>query len=472
MSLDWTEKYRPRSLKDVLGNPGPVSDLRAWAESWDKGIPKKRAVVLIGTPGVGKTTCAEALANEYGWGLIEMNASDQRTGEAIRSVALRGAYSNTFSDSGEYLNTKDGGRKLIILDEADSLFGNADRGAVPVIAELIKQTKQPVILIVNDFYGLSRKSSAIKTDTLQLTFKNPPTSTIVKALKRICISEKVDITDGALENIAKNSNGDIRAAVRDLESLALGKSKVTVEDTEELSGRIVKKNMYDLMKVIFWNADAIKSREMVRDIDEGPNMVMLWVDENLPRQYIDRGDLYRGYGKLSKADIFLGRVNRRQYYGMWSYALDMMTSGVCVARMTNKKSSDWFKNPAYLTKLSRSKGIRQTKDVVCQKLADHLHTSTKRVALDVLPPLRLMLEKDPELRAMLVRDADLDADDLAFLLNSKVDSAEVKDALNEAISMKEKRIHPKGHDSEEKAEDVPKEEKPQPKKRQKSLFEF
>ena len=472
MSLDWTEKYRPRALKDVLGNPGPVSDLRAWAESWDKGIPKKRAVVLIGTPGVGKTTCAEALANEYGWGLIEMNASDQRTGEAIRSVALRGAYSNTFSDSGEYLNTKDGGRKLIILDEADSLFGNADRGAVPVIAELIKHTKQPVILIVNDFYGLSRKSSAIKTDTLQLTFKNPPTSTIVKALKRICISEKVDITDGALENIAKNSNGDIRAAVRDLESLALGKSKVTVEDTEELSGRIVKKNMYDLMKVIFWNADAIKSREMVRDIDEDPNLVMLWVDENLPRQYIDRGDLYRGYGKLSKADIFLGRVNRRQYYGMWSYALDMMTSGVCVARMTNKKSSDWFKNPAYLTKRSRSKGIRQTKDVVCQKLADHLHTSTKRVALDVLPPLRLMLEKDPELRAMLVRDADLDADDLAFLLNSKVDSAEVKDALNEAMSMKEKRIHPKGHDSEEKAEDVPKEEKPQPKKGQKSLFEF
>ena len=472
MSLDWTEKYRPRSLKDVLGNPGPVSDLRAWAESWDKGIPKKRAVVLIGTPGVGKTTCAEALANEYGWGLIEMNASDQRTGEAIRSVALRGAYSNTFSDSGEYLNTKDGGRKLIILDEADSLFGNADRGAVPVIAELIKHTKQPVILIVNDFYGLSRKSSAIKTDTLQLTFKNPPTSTIVKALKRICISEKVDITDGALENIAKNSNGDIRAAVRDLESLALGKSKVTVEDTEELSGRIVKKNMYDLMKVIFWNADAIKSREMVRDIDEDPNMVMLWVDENLPRQYIDRGDLYRGYGKLSKADIFLGRVNRRQYYGMWSYALDMMTSGVCVARMTNKKSSDWFKNPAYLTKLSRSKGIRQTKDVVCQKLADHLHTSTKRVALDVLRPVRLMLEKDPELRAMLVRDADLDADDLAFLLNSKVDSAEVKDALNEAMSMKEKRIHPKGHNSEEKAEDVPKEEKPQPKKGQKSLFEF
>ena len=468
VSQDWTEKYRPRTLKDVLGNPGPVADLKAWAESWDKGIPKKRAVVMIGTPGVGKTTCAEALANEFSWGLIEMNASDQRTGDAIRSVALRGAYSNTFSDKGEYLSTKDGGRKLIVLDEADSLFGNADRGAIPAIAELIKSTKQPVILIVNDFYNLSKKSSAVKTDTLQLTFKTPPANTIVKALKRICISEKVEISDEALDRIAKNSNGDIRAAVRDLESLALGKTKVTVEDTDDLSGRIVKKNMYDLMKVIFWNGDATASRQMARDVDEEPGMVMLWVDENLPRQYPDNGDLYRGYGKLSRADVFLGRVSKRQYYGMWSYASDMMTSGVCVARMTNKKSNEWFKNPSYLTKMSRSKGVRQTKADVCQKLADHLHTSTGRISSDVLPPLKLIMERDPEICASLINDANLDAEDIAFLLNAKVDSPAVSEAVSAAAAMKEvgkpkAAVH---------SDAPPAEEKPQPKKGQKSLFEF
>ncbi len=469
MSQDWTEKYRPRVLKDVLGNPGPVADLRAWAESWNKGIPKKKAVVMIGTPGVGKTTCAEALANELSWGLIEMNASDQRTGDAIKSVALRGAYSNTFSDRGEYLSTKEGGRKLIILDEADSLFGNADRGAIPAINELIKSTKQPVILIVNDFYNLSRKSSAIKTDTIQLTFKTPPVNTIMKALKRICISEKVEISDEALDRIAKSSNGDIRAAVRDLESLALGKSVVTVEDTDDLSGRIVKKNMYDLLKVIFWNADATAARQMARDVDEEPGMVMLWVDENLPRQYPDTGDLYRGYGKLSRADVFLGRVSKRQYYGMWSYASDMMTSGVCVARMTNKKSNEWFKNPSYLTKMSRSKGVRQTKAVLCQKLADHLHTSTKRISQDVLPPLKLIMERDPELCASLINDAGLDAEDIAFILNTKVDSAVVTKAIDAAAAMKETN-KPKAVVKETAAPPV--EEKPQPKKGQKSLFEF
>ncbi len=110
--MDWTEKYRPKTLDDVIGNPGAVSSLRLWAESWEKGIPEKRAVVLIGTPGIGKTTSAEALAMDMGWSVVEMNASDQRTGDAIENIAIRGSKFNTFSDSGEYLDTGKGQRKL------------------------------------------------------------------------------------------------------------------------------------------------------------------------------------------------------------------------------------------------------------------------------------------------------------------------------------------------------------------------
>jgi len=86
--MDWTEKYRPQSLDDVIGNPGAVSTLKMWAESWNNGIPEKRAVVLIGTPGIGKTTSAEALARDMGWSIIEMNASDQRNADAIEDVAF------------------------------------------------------------------------------------------------------------------------------------------------------------------------------------------------------------------------------------------------------------------------------------------------------------------------------------------------------------------------------------------------
>lgn len=429
MSQDWTEKYRPVTLDNVIGNPKAVSDLKAWANAWAAGTPSKKAAVIMGTPGVGKTSAAVALARDMGWGIIEMNASDQRTGDAIKSVALRGAYSNTFTDSGDYINSKDGGRKLIVLDEADSLFGREDRGALPAIVELIRETKQPVILIVNDFYALSKKSSAIKTDTLQISFARPRKDSIVKALREIAKAENVKVNDLALMKMAENSNGDMRAAVRNLESLAHGKDTITEADADKLSDRLVKKDIYDLMDATFRKNDAKEARRLMMDVDESPDHILLWMDENMPYEFRDPGDLVRGYEKLSKADVFLGRVHRRQYYRFWSYAGDLMSAGVAVSKFSKTKSYERFRFPMYLMKMSRSKGVRALKDSVCMKLAVMMHTSTKRIANDVLPFLSVMMRNDPELRVKMLKSADLEAEELAFILNEKIDSKMVKDTI-------------------------------------------
>jgi replication factor C large subunit len=110
MSQEWAEKYRPKRLDDVLGNPQAINDLREWAESWERGIPKKRAVVLMGDPGVGKTSSALALALEFGWGAIELNASDLRNADSIKRVATSGALNETSTDSGDFVSTRHGGR--------------------------------------------------------------------------------------------------------------------------------------------------------------------------------------------------------------------------------------------------------------------------------------------------------------------------------------------------------------------------
>ena len=429
---DWTEKYRPKTLSAVVGNPKAVADLTAWAKQWTVGIPKYRAVVLMGSPGIGKTTSAEALARDMGWDIIEMNASDQRTGEAIRQTALKGAFSNSFDEDGEFVTAKEGKLKLIVLDEADSLFGNADRGAMPVIVELIRTTRQPVMLIVNDFYELSRKSAAIKSETLQITFQKPTAVSIVKALRNICKGEGIEADDDALRAIAENSNGDVRAAVRDLESISFGNTRITLEDTADLSNRIIRKNIYDLMYATFRKSDAIAARRMMMDVDEEPSMVMLWVDENLPYEYRDPLDLMKGYESLSRADLFLGRVSRRQYYGLWSYAGDNMIAGVCTAKKYSPPNRDRIRFPAYLSKMSRSKGIRAAKASLCQKLADYTHNSTRRVAQDMLDPIRTLFASDPEFRVALVHEAMLEADDVAFLMGEKSDSKKVKEVMAEA----------------------------------------
>src|SRR3989304_6451457 len=117
-SLDWTEKYRPQSLSQVVGHKKAVDELKQWAQSWVHGTPKERAVVLYGRAGIGKTTAAHALAHDMGWEAIELNASDQRTADIIQKVAGSASQMSTFG----------GMRRLVILDEADNIHGNASRG--------------------------------------------------------------------------------------------------------------------------------------------------------------------------------------------------------------------------------------------------------------------------------------------------------------------------------------------------------
>ncbi|MCL1811449.1 MAG: replication factor C large subunit [Methanomassiliicoccaceae archaeon] len=470
MTEDWTEKYRPKKLSDVIGNPGAVRELSEWAESWAKGIPKKRAVVLIGSPGIGKTSSAAALAKDMEWDIVEMNASDQRTESAIRGVALRGSYFNSLGTEEEYKGSKEGRKKLIVLDEADNLFGNADRGALPAINDLIKTTKQPVILIVNDFYALSKKSSTVKTDTIQITFRKPVARSIAGALKRIAASEGVAADEAALMKIAENSNGDMRAAVRDLEALSQGKTGIDISSLESLQERIVRKDMYAVLERMFRKGDPIGARYALSDADVDPETAILWIDENLPYEYREPGDLVRGYEKLSRADIFLGWVSRRQYYGMWSYAGDMMTSGVSVARMSGKPSYDRFRFPMYLSKMSRTRSMRSLKSSLCYKVACYLHTSTKRVGQDILGPLREMALNDPGIRVMLVEKVGLEPEELGFLLDSKIDSKIVKEAFQRASEPKA----PAAQACSEKIETPA--ERPAPvntgKKPQSNLFDF
>lgn len=83
--LPWTEKYRPRRILDVAGNEEAKKKYVAWINSWVRGKPTKKAALLYGPPGCGKTSIVFATAQEFNWELIELNASDVRSREAIEA---------------------------------------------------------------------------------------------------------------------------------------------------------------------------------------------------------------------------------------------------------------------------------------------------------------------------------------------------------------------------------------------------
>lgn len=436
---DWTEKHRPRTLDGVIGNPAAVNSLRAWARSWEGGIPETRAVVLSGPPGVGKTTSAEALAREMGWGIIEMNASDQRRKSDIEAVALSGSISNTFGDDGTYLAAGSKGRTLIVLDEADSFAGNSDRGGGSAVSEVIASTKQPLIIIANDYYELTRKSSAVKTKTLQITFKRPQKSSIAKALYAIAEEEGVDIDPEAMERIVENSSGDMRAAVRDLQSLAIGRDSITADISEGLSHRDREADMFGMMSAVFRGRDPAAARATMAEVDEEPSTKLLWIDENLPTEYVDPGDLVRGYERLSRAAVFLGRVNSRQYYGFWSYASDNMTYGLMGARMTDRMGRDRMRFPSLMSKMSRGKGGRTVRASLKAKVSTMMHTTPARAGRDVVPYLASIAVADVQARAEMAADLSLDEDEVGYLIGKKPESKDVKAAMAEAARIVEER---------------------------------
>ncbi|HDD33595.1 MAG TPA: AAA family ATPase, partial [Thermofilaceae archaeon] len=89
--VPWVEKYRPRRIDDVVGNPKAKKAFVAWLNKWLAGRPDKKAALLYGPPGCGKTSLVHAAAIQLNLELVEANASDVRTSEALRRRIFRAA---------------------------------------------------------------------------------------------------------------------------------------------------------------------------------------------------------------------------------------------------------------------------------------------------------------------------------------------------------------------------------------------
>ncbi|MBU2565333.1 MAG: replication factor C large subunit [Candidatus Thermoplasmatota archaeon] len=475
--LDWAEKYRPKNLREVVGNNEVLEEIRKWAVSWEKGIPKKKGIIFVGGPGIGKTSSAIALANDFGWGVIELNASDQRNYEKIKRIAMFGAVYETFTDNGDFILSKEGGRKLIILDEADNLFGNEDKGGMRAIVETIRNTKQPVVLIVNDYYELTRKSGIIKNLCLTVKFENIKENNVKHVLKDICEKENIEISFDALEKISQHSNGDLRSAINDLQSLSAGRKKVSAEDTVTLGNRDLKTTIFKALSDIFKSKDIEKSRNAVLNLDETPDYLILWLDENLPLEYRDAEDLKNAYEKLSRADVFLGRIRKRQYYGLWGYANNLMTAGVSVAKNKSYHGFTRYRFPLWLSKMSRTKGMRAVQNSVLQKIGHLCHTSRTVVREDILFLFKYLFKNDRDFAITMLMKLNFEDEEIGYILDEKPDSAKVRHLIEEAEKSQEKKeeismFEDYGKEEKEEETEEVKEIKEQEKTEQKSLGEF
>jgi DNA polymerase III delta prime subunit len=113
--LLWVEKYRPQKVEDCILPDAIKTTFQEYVNR--KEIPN---LLLSGTAGVGKTTIAKALCEEVGCDYLVINGSDESGIDVLRTKIKQYASSVSLT----------GGRKVIIIDEADYLNPNSTQPAM------------------------------------------------------------------------------------------------------------------------------------------------------------------------------------------------------------------------------------------------------------------------------------------------------------------------------------------------------
>ncbi len=418
----WTEKYRPRSLDDIVGNGKAVETLRSWAEDWANS-PKK-AVILAGTAGIGKTSAALALANDMGWSVVEMNASDARNANRIKEVAMRGATHGTFTVSGDYLDSSEGQYKLIVLDEADNLHeasgGMGDRGGKKAIIDTIKGTKHPIILIVNDLYNLTRRTGApLKSLCLTIKFTKVPKPSLKKAIREMAEVEGYSFEQEALDEFAERASGDMRSAVNDLETICRNLdvgSTITIDDLDAIGYRDERRDVFEVLATIFKTTDPEKALQAYNKLDETPDRFLLWVEENAPYKYTDPDDLARAFDAITEADLMLNRARATQDFSLWAYAIKLMTAGVAVAKQNEYHGYVKFRFPSFLT--MRAGSTKGPSKALLASMGAYTHNSRRYVKNELMDSFLEMFRADEEFAASMTDRMELVRKDVEYLADT------------------------------------------------------
>ena len=409
----WTDKYRPKRFEDVAGNVKQKKIIQSWVEKWKDNDPQP-PLLLIGPAGTGKTTIAHIIADEFSE-YIELNASDKRSHDLLMSTI--GESANTYSLFGN-------NRKLIIMDEVDGIHGTNDRGGTKALNKIIKESKQPIVMMANDFY--SNKLTTIKKNALVVKMDKIKSPSINKYLRDVVLkNEGIEADPEVLKKLAKRSSGDLRSSINTLQALVENGGELTEESLESTSQKDNTSTIFDTVTRVLKSKNPEHVKRSMFENTEDPTLVMEYIAENIPREYESNKEVKKAYEMISQADLYFGRTRSSQYYGYWKYASDFMGVGVSSSKNDTYRKYSKIITPMSFSLMGRTRGKRALRDRIASKMEEKMHISLQ-VAYTVFPYFEIMFEND-KLAWEISDFLELEDDEIKFFRKKKIPKKVIKE---------------------------------------------
>ena len=292
----WSEKYRPKNILEMIGNEEAKESFVNWLGKWIKGT---KSLLLIGPPGIGKTTISLLGAKQFGYDMIGLNASDVRSKQRIQEIL-----GPVLGSAGIF------GKPMIFVDEVDGIHGRSDYGGVEALVEILKEPTVPIVLAANS--DTSDKMKAIKKVTTTIKFRPLPPRLLRFYLEEILRREGTSLKIGNIIKLVIDSRGDMRSMLNSVQALVTGfepqiDRSFETTNVEDSINAFFKAKSPDEARAILYSL-RIDPREKVNAFYS--SVITSPISKDLLKEMLD---------VISEADVLYGKIVRNQEWRLLRY---------------------------------------------------------------------------------------------------------------------------------------------------------
>src|SRR3989344_3512289 len=380
--MQLAEKYRAKRFEDIVGQENAIQEIKEFL----KNFPRKKSMILYGPAGTGKTSLVISAAKENNLEIFELNSSDLRNKTKLEEILSPASLQKSLFKKS----------KILLMDEVDGVTGT-DRGGIPELLKTIQQTKFPLIMTCNDIW--QSKLSPVRAKSKLVEMKPLNIGTIVSLLSRICEKENIQKSPQFLKQLAIKSQGDLRAAINDLDSYSLTDSKSVNLDEK----RDVEESIFNILRRLF------KERQPFLELFDSTSLsldeILLWIEENIPKEYQNEA-LAKAYFQLGNADVFRGRIYKNQSWRFLIYQNAFQSAGISFSKPVPLAGFTKYEKPKRILKIWLNNQKIAKKKTISQKYARFVHCSTKRIMRD-FPILMPILRQESVQKKLRMSDEEI-----------------------------------------------------------------